>query len=169
MQYKIVIQRKEEYKEVKKPLKEGVESSTVGELKIYMGEGKEPIYECYTLENGGPSSNVVGSDKRILPGLYHLRWTSSSVTLPREFSPRCITTLNPEDSNHEKRRIHFHVGNYPQDTEGCILLCKLNNRNGTCSQSQLACFEFYRLLDKLGKLDEKDKIINFELLVEEIV
>lgn len=168
MKYKIVIQRKEEYKGVKKPLKEGAESSTIGELKIYRGSENKPVFECFTLENSGPSSNVVGSDKRILPGLYHLRWTSSSVTLPREYKPRCITTLNPQDDNHEKRRIHFHVGNYPQDTEGCILLCLIDNKNGTCSQSQLACFEFYRFIDKQGELDEKDKIINFELHVEEI-
>lgn len=168
MDYKIILQRKKEYKDVKKPQKEKLESSTIGELKIYKDNAEKPVFECFTVENGGPSTNVVGSDRRILPGIYHLRWTSASVSLPKDFRPRCITTLNPKDENHEKRRIHIHAGNYPQDTEGCILLNKLDNKNGTGSQSQLACSEFYKLVDSLGELGEKDKIINFELVINEI-
>ena len=158
--YKIVLQREKEYQNVKKPNKDKIEDSTIGTFKVF--DGDKEIFSCYSVENGGESSDVVGSDKRILPRVYTLEWTTSSVPLPKSWKPKAITTICPTDPKHKPRRIHIHVGNYPQDTEACILLTKVDNKNGTCSQSGLAVEEFYKLVDKLG-------IENFELEVREIV
>ena len=69
----IVIQRKEEYDNVKKNDKKA-ESSTIGELRVYDEKG-ENIFSCFTLENGGTSTHISGTDRRILAGVYYLRWT----------------------------------------------------------------------------------------------
>ena len=74
----IVIQRKEEYENVKKNENDKkAEGSTIGELRVYNEKG-ENIFSCFTLENGGESTSESGTDRRILAGVYYLRWTSSS-------------------------------------------------------------------------------------------
>lgn len=170
--YTITLQRLKEYQNVKKPNKEKLEDSTIGSFSVYDNEKGEVVFECFTCENGGPSSDVVGSDKRILPRTYHLKWTESKVKLPDDFKPRCITTICPNDPAHEPRRIHIHIGNYPQDTEGCLLLNYNDNKNGTCGRSTDACRDFYAFVSKYGEVvsEGKDKglITNFELIVKEI-
>lgn len=159
--YKIVLNRLKEYKDVKKPNKDKIENSTIGKLTVYNENCTEVLFSCYTVENGGPSTDIVNSDTRILPRVYKLEWTTSSVALPKDWKPKCITTVCPTDPKHKARRIHIHVGNYPQDTEGCILLNKTDNTNGTCSTSGIIVSEFYKLVEKLG-------IENFELEIKEI-
>ncbi len=70
--------KKKEYKNVKKNDNDkNAETSTVGNLSVYNEKG-ENIFSCFTLENGGTSTHISGTDRRILAGVYYLRWTSSN-------------------------------------------------------------------------------------------
>ena len=162
----ITLQRKKEYNNIQKPpnAKTGrvykTEPSTIGEL-IVENEDGEIIFKCVTCENGGPSTDTPNQDKRIVARTYQLYWTESSVALPKEWKPKCLSTYSDERKEHKGRRIHIHIGNYPQDTEGCILLGYADNGNGTIGSSTDAVKNFYDLVQKRG-------VENFRLEVREI-
>lgn len=162
----IILQRKKEYNNIQKPpnAKTGrvykTEPSTIGEL-IVENEDGEIIFKCFTCENGGPSTDTPNQDKRIVARTYQLYWTESSVALPKEYRPKCLSTYSDERKEHKGRRIHIHIGNYPQDTEGCILLGYADNGNGTIGSSTDAVKNFYDLVQKHG-------VENFRLEVKEI-
>lgn len=159
--YKIELIRRREYQNVKRPdSNKKAESSTISTFEVFNDEG-ELVFSCFALENGGPSTDTPNRDKRIVPRKYKLYWTESSVVLPKEYRPKCISLYTDELKSFKGRRIHIHVGNYPQDTEGCILLNENDNGNGTCSQSRKAVKEFYDLVSKAG-------IENFELFIYDI-
>lgn len=148
--FKIILQRKKEYESVQKPAKEGrkykLESSTIGEL-IIQDESEKEIFKCVTCENGGPSTDTPNQDKRIIARTYKLYWTESSVALPKDFKPKCISLYTDELPSFKERRIHIHIGNYPQDTEGCVLLGYIDNKDGTTGQSKKAVSDFYKIVD----------------------
>lgn len=162
--FNIVLQRKKEWQGIQKPPKNGraykVETSTTGELTVTDESGAE-IFKCVTLENGGPSTDTPNQDKRIVARTYQLYWTESGVALPKEWKPRTLSTYTDERKEHKGRRIHIHIGNYPQDTEGCILLGYKDNNNGTIGLSTQAVQDFYKLIDTRG-------IEFFRLVVKEI-
>lgn len=59
------------------------ERATVGRWTVYdSAEGNRVVYECYCIENEGPSSKKSGSDLRIEPGDYHIAWHNTTVWLP---------------------------------------------------------------------------------------
>lgn len=156
--YKIELIRRKEYNAVKRPgSSKSAEDSTISTFEVFDDAGKL-VFSCFALENGGPSTDTANQDKRIIPRKYKLYWTESSVALPKEYKPKCISLYTDELSSFKGRRIHIHVGNYPQDTEGCILLNQFDNEDGTCSQSRKAVKEFYDLVARVG-------IENFELFV----
>lgn len=162
----ITLQRKKEYDNVEKPpnAKTGrvykTESSTIGELVVTDEKGAQ-LFKCCTCENGGESTDTPNQDKRIVARTYQLYWTESGVALPKEWKPKCLSTYTDERKEHKGRRIHIHIGNYPQDTEGCILLGYADNGNGTIGQSTDAVKNFYDLVQKHG-------VENFRLVVKEI-
>lgn len=162
--FTITLQRKKEYQNVQKPPKNGrvfgEEDSTIGEFIITDEKGQE-LFKCFCVENIGPSTDTPRQDKRIIARPYKLYWTESSVALPKEFAPRCISLYTDELPSFKDRRIHIHIGNYPQDTEGCLLLCYTDNKNGTGGRSTDAVRDFYTLIEKKG-------IKNFTLEVKEI-
>lgn len=81
-------------------------NSTIGELSI---DGK---FECYTLEDVEREKKIYG--KTAIPkGTYEIVMTMSN-----RF--KIVLPLLLNVPNFEGVRIH--VGNYPKDTEGCILL-----------------------------------------------
>lgn len=177
----IVIQRKEEYENVKKNKNDkNAETSTVGNLSVYNEKG-ENIFSCFTLENGGESTSESGTDRRILAGVYYLRWTSSSTnsglaiqynywkkanhlekikdgTQGRNIA---VWVMSDKIKNHNKRRILIHIGNYPQDTLGCILCGYINGNNGKIGNSTKAINDLFLLFEKYG-------IENFKLTIKEI-
>lgn len=179
----IVIQRKEEYDNVKKNENDDnkkAETSTVGNLSVYNEKG-ENIFSCFTLENGGTSTHISGTDRRILAGVYYLRWTSSStnsgLAIKYDYWKKANHLEKIKDGtqgkniaawvmsdtikNHNKRRILIHIGNYPRDTLGCILCGYINGNNGKIGNSTKAINDLFLLFEKYG-------IENFKLTIEEI-
>lgn len=122
----LILQRLHQATDIKKPGSNKIEDATIGTLTLFRQhqEAQYPLYHCITIENGGRSSSVSNKDKRIMPGVYHLKTSKTTVPIPDPYRPRGIGILltSPKDPSFETRRIFIHSGNYPQDTEGCILL-----------------------------------------------
>ena len=174
---KIIIERTDEYENVKKG--NTAEPSCVGVLKIF-DEKKENIFTCFTLENGGESTSESGQDKKILAGNYYLRWTSSSTngSLAKNYSywrkenhlkkitdgtkrnNIAVWIMSNTIKKHNERRILIHVGNYPQDTLGCILCGYTNNNNGIIGNSTKCINDLFLIFEKYG-------IDNFELEIKD--
>ena len=82
---------------------------TIGKLLI-----NDAQIRGYTLERPGPSTTTSGLRKRIPAGTYQLQWHNSA-----RFK-MAVPNLFNKDVPAE-RLILIHPGNYPDDTDGCIL------------------------------------------------
>ncbi|WP_115600381.1 DUF5675 family protein [Brachyspira pilosicoli] len=132
---------------------------------------KEKIFfSCFTLENGGTSTHISGTDRRILAGEYYLRWTSSStnsgLAIQYDYWKKenhlekikdgtnkkniAVWVMSNTIKNHNKRRILIHIGNSPQDTLGCILCGYINGNNGKIGNSTKAINDLFLLFEKYG-------------------
>lgn len=91
-----------------------INDGTIGQF-IVEGDNGKILLRGYTLEPAGPDTTERMKDKRIPEGRYNLDWHYS----PRfkGWYPRLYNDLVPKD-----RYILIHSGNYPEHTEGCILL-----------------------------------------------
>lgn len=183
--YHVTLQRLKEYKNIKKPNVEKIEDSTIGEFVVRDDNGKE-IWRCFTVENIGESTDTPNLDKRIMPRTYRIKWCFTKVSLPQAyknvdfnawsdkveskyherytkygFKNIGLLLYTPDLPSFENRTIYIHIGNYPQDTAACLLLNKVDNKNGTGAQSTLACQEFYDFVLKEG-------VENFKIKVKEI-
>lgn len=158
MKYLLEVQRLKEFKEVK--AKGTVEPSTIGRLTLTSEIGEE-LFSAYTCENIGPSTDVPNQDKRIVAREYYLEFTSTSKNNTDKLGKWKKQALwikckdKPEFAN---RRILIHIGNYPQDTEGCILVGKTEGNNGTVSTS----------IDTIIKLFDKIKQIGVENVILQV-
>lgn len=157
MSVKAILQRRYEYSKIPQP-DGSVEDVTIGELFVENDNG-EVLFKCYTLENGGPSTDESGKDKRIMPRTYKLKWHSSSknkglaVKYPefknKDGRNKAIHLYTDELPSFEKRYILIHSGNYAKDTLGCILLGKTAGE-GAIYYSIDATANFYKFVrDKL--------------------
>lgn len=147
----IKIERKKEYKAVKWQWKGKIykpEDSTISDVSII--KDGNVILKCYCCENGGESTDIPRKDKRVVARKYFLYKTQSNVSLPKKYKPNCISTYSPEAPNHINRRIHLHIGNCPQNTEGCFLFGMVDNKNGTIGQSTIAVEKIYDICFKEG-------------------
>lgn len=164
--YTLVLQRIQEFEGVTKPnSSKHAEGSTIGKLILYQGCTCNPdnaLYECYCVENAGPSTDTPRQDKRIFPRAYKLYSTPTSVTLPQKYKGTAISLYTDELPQFKDRRIHIHIGNYPQDTAGCILPCRVWTGKGYASQSTQATQELYDKLYEVG-------LENVTMVVREIV
>lgn len=143
--YKMILYREHEVKAVQKPGCTKVEGATLGTLSLY--RGLQRIFECKTVENAGESTNVPNQDKRILPGFYTFTQAKTGVKLPKSAEGKGILLVNPFDPTFINRRIFIHIGNYPQDSEGCILLnMDVNYKQGFGVSSTSACQLFYNIM-----------------------
>ena len=112
-------------------------------------------FKCYTFEPAGPDTTERGKDRRIPQKIYNLRWHNSNKK--KKKMPHLYNDLVPKD-----RYILIHNGNFPDHTEGCILLGRTLDKNGVLNSKEV--FEKFRtlLLDIYGSesLDIKVDILN---------
>ncbi|WP_169752472.1 DUF5675 family protein, partial [Campylobacter mucosalis] len=82
----------------------------------------------------GSDTTTPNLDRRIPAGIYSVIWHKSSrfkMTLPLLFN----------ESVSRERHILIHAGNYPKDTQGCILLgSEYNNQGVFNSKATLSRF-----------------------------
>lgn len=160
--YKLVLQRLKEYKNVK-DLKGKVEDSTIGSIKLF--DDDKVLFEGYTCENIGPSTDKPRQDKRIIARTYDLEWTTTTKndnkTLGKWQNNAILLTCDKELPNFRNRRILIHTGNYPSNTEGCILVGEEQTNSGAVSKSVVAIIRLFNLIEKIG-------IDNVKLEVNEI-
>ncbi len=175
MKYKIILQRISEHKDVQKPNNPKIEDSTLSTFtlcEIHEGDILKEIFKCFCVENIGPSTDTPNQDKRIMPRDYNLEWTDSSKNgslakhypeykAPNGRNVAILLTCDKELPSFRNRRILIHVGNYPQDTEGCLLLGLSKNDKGYISQSTDAIKKFFDIAKEIG-------IDNITLQVKEI-
>ena len=170
MRYKVILQRLYEYSNVRKPPHIKLEDSTIGSFVVY-DEGNNEIFKCFSLENIGPSTDIPNKDKRIMPRVYSIEWSETSIAVPKKYKNKVgnknlgkglLLTCDRELPEFRHRRILIHIGNYPQDTEGCILLGMYkSSKDGVINNSTLAVQTFYDLVAKYG-------VENFQLEIREI-
>lgn len=174
MKYKIILQRLSEHKDVKKPNVAKIEDSTLGKLSVNEiqenGTLKE-IWSCFTCENIGESTDTPKQDKRIVAREYALEWTDSikNAALSRAYphfkcpngrNKALLLTCDSVLPSFRNRRILIHIGNYPQDTEGCLLF-GYKKGNGVVFESTECIKDFFELVQKEG-------VENFTLIIKEI-
>lgn len=180
--YTLLVQRVKEYKAIKKPNVERIEDSTLGDVNLINNETQESLFKCFCCENIGPSTDTIKQDKRIVARDYKLSWTSSTknASLVRKYpewsaqsemgkalvkdgtqgSNIAIWVTTPELPSFAGRRILIHVGNYPQDTEGCLLFGYAKGE-GTVSNSIECIKQLFIKLHEVG-------LENVTLTVKEI-
>lgn len=86
-------------------------------------------FECFTFEPVGADEVRRGLDRRIPKGYYNIRWHNS----PR-FGKKLPHLYN--DKVPKDRYILIHSGNYPEHTEGCILVGFSMGENGVFNSRQ---------------------------------
>lgn len=121
---------------------------TFGRLSVFDNEGKE-LLSCVSLEPKGASSDEANLNLRIMPRVYRLKYSPTSVCLPEACEKKGILLFSDEVAGFDARRIFFHIGNFAKDTQGCILLGEQENDNSILN-SQSATKRFYGVIKDLG-------------------
>lgn len=148
----LLVERFKEFKSVT-DLKGRSEPSTIGRVTLKDDDGKE-LWKGFSCENGGPDTDTPMQDKRIVAREYNLEWTTTTKNansgLGKWQNNAIWITCDETLKTFRGRRILIHCGNYPSDTEGCILLGKDENGRGAVSKSVVAIIELFDILKKVG-------------------
>lgn len=161
MKYQLELQRLKEFKAVN--AKGTTEPSTIGELTLTSEIGEE-LFKGYTCENGGPSTDTSNQDKRIVAREYDLEFTDTNrnnTDKLGKWKKKALWLKTKELPSFANRRILIHIGNYPQDTLGCILVGKREGNNGTVSNSIETIIKLFNTIEKVG-------VSNVTLIIKEI-
>jgi len=95
------------------------QNSTISEFLIPDGHPSE-INRGYILERPGPDTTESGLRKRIPEGTYNLKWqTRTNLAGVRPHLP--VPWIYNQDVS-DSRHIYIHNGNYPRNTDGCLLI-----------------------------------------------
>ncbi|EIE3256421.1 hypothetical protein LDH75_003904 [Escherichia coli] len=73
----------------------------------------------YILERPGPDTTTSGLRKRIPEGNYKIKWHNSNIASVKSHNP---VPLLYNASVPQSRYILIHNGNYPRNTDGCLLI-----------------------------------------------
>lgn len=156
------LQRLSEHKNVK-DLKGKIENSTLG--SIVLKDGNKVLFSGFTCENDGPSTDTPMQDKRIVAREYNLEWTKTSKNgnkaLGKWQNKAMWVTCDKELPSFRGRRILVHTGNFPTDTEGCILVGTSKSEKGCINRSVEAIIKLFNAIDEAG-------IENVKLVVKEV-
>ncbi len=120
--------------------------STISEFLI-PGAQRDEITRGYMLERPGPDTTQPGLRKRIPEGSYQLQWqTATNLPGVRPYLPvPWLYNLHVPDT----RYIYVHNGNFPHNTDGCLLIgtSRLENMVGASVEALLK-FKIY--LERVG-------------------
>lgn len=150
--YTLLVTREKEHQNVV-DLKGRKENSTISSVKL-LDKAQKVIWKGFCCENAGPSTDTPNQDKRIVAREYKLEWTAttknSNKSLGKWQNKALLVTCDSILPNFRKRRILIHVGNYPTDTEGCLLFGVSQNGKGAVNSSVTAIKEFFDIVQKIG-------------------
>ncbi|MCG8709079.1 hypothetical protein JHU04_002310 [Brenneria sp. 4F2] len=73
----------------------------------------------YILERPGPDTTVSGLRQRIPEGSYKIKWHNSNIPSVKPYNP---VPLLYNANVPQSRYILIHNGNYPRNTDGCLLI-----------------------------------------------
>jgi hypothetical protein len=118
-----------------------INDGTIGKFYV-VGDDGVKIMSGFSLEPAGPDTTTPNKDRRIPQGLYNLDWTPSP-----KYNGKLMPTLHNELVS-KSRRILIHQGNYPIDTEGCILLGDSYDNKGVYNSVKTLAKVFSLIKDK---------------------
>ena len=98
-------------------------------------------FNGFILERPGPDTTTRNMRKRVPIGVYKVKWHKT--TLNRSLG-KAFVLFN--DDVPADRYILIHIGNYPKDTDGCILLGSSKGKDFV-GNSTSTIFAFYKLFE----------------------
>jgi len=119
---------------------------TISEFHI-PGIGQNEIAHGYFLERPGPDTTASGLRKRIPVGDYHIKWQTA--TNLKGVRPHLPVPWLYNSAVPDTRYIYIHNGNYPHNTDGCLLI-GTNRGPDMVGASVGALRRFKRYLDRVG-------------------
>lgn len=133
------------------PPTSSVESSTVDIIINRTSDGSQSTlgtlsvpshnFDSFVLERPGPDTTTRNMRKRVPIGVYKVKWHKT--TLNRSLGKAFV--LFNEDVPAD-RYILIHIGNYPRNTDGCILLGSSKGKDFV-GNSTNTIFAFYKLFE----------------------
>lgn len=110
-------------------------NNTIGEFVLEKDGAL--LQKGFTLEPAGPDTVTPNQDRRIPEGTYKTIWYQSP-----KYKMKLANLYN--DKVPVTRRILIHIGNYGEDTEGCILLGNSTNNTTMVGASRDAVVAFHK-------------------------
>ena len=108
----------------------------------------DDAFECFTLEDASRPQKIAG-ETCIPPGTYRLQLRTESTPMNDRYAAKFDDHEGMIWLQHvpDFTFVYLHIGNFPKDTEGCILLGKLDNgTNSSIGSSTQAYRDLYPVI-----------------------